>query len=75
MAAVHDIAGGQVLDSFSITVTDVPPAAVDREALLDLLAHVPLGMNLAEVNARVDELAGREDYRARALTQWRGRGV
>ena len=57
MAAVHDIAGGQVLDSFSITVTDVPTAAVDREALLDLLAHVPLGRNLAEVNARVDELS------------------
>jgi len=56
VAAVHDIAGGQLLESFGVTVTDVPPPEVDREALLELVAHVPLGANMVEVNARVDEL-------------------
>ena len=56
IATVHEIAGGPVLESIGATVTEIPPAEVDREALLELVAHVPLGANLAEVNARVDEL-------------------
>jgi hypothetical protein len=53
VATVHDIAGGPLLESLGVTVTDIPPAEVYREAVL---AHVPLGATLAEVNARVDEL-------------------
>jgi hypothetical protein len=56
VATVHDIAGGPLLESLGVTVTEIPPADVDREALLELVAHVPLGANLAEVSARVDEL-------------------
>lgn len=56
VATVHEIAGGPLLESLGVTVTDIPPAEVDREAVLELVAHVPLGATLAEVNARVDEL-------------------
>ncbi len=56
VATVHEIAGGPSIASFGVTVTEVPPDEVDREALLELVAHVHLGATLAEVNARVDEL-------------------
>jgi hypothetical protein len=56
VATVHEIAGGPLLESLSATVTEIPPAEVDREALLELVAHVPLGATLDEVNSRVDEL-------------------
>jgi hypothetical protein len=57
VATVHEIAGGPLIASFGVTVADVAPADVDREALLELVEHVPLGATLAEVNARVDELS------------------
>lgn len=55
-AAVHEIAGGPLVASFEASVTEVRPSEVDREAVLELLAHVPLGATLAEVNAKVDEV-------------------
>jgi hypothetical protein len=57
VATVHEIAGGPQIASFGVTINEVPPDDVDREALLELVAHVPLGATLAEVNARVDELS------------------
>jgi hypothetical protein len=58
-ATVHEIAGGPAVASFGVTVHEVPSDQVDREALMDLVAHVPLGATLAAVNARLDELARR----------------
>ena len=48
-ASVHRIANGPPLSHFDAIVRTVAPDDVDREALLDLAAHVPLGRNLAEV--------------------------
>ena len=56
VATVHEIAGGPPIASFGVTITEVAPDEVDREALLELVAHVQLGATLAEVNACVDEL-------------------
>jgi len=53
---IHEIAGGPVVVSFGVSVVEVPYGEIDREAVLELLAHVPLGASLTEVNARVDEL-------------------
>ena len=52
--AVHEIAGGPPIASFEASVVEVRPSDVDREAVLELLAHVSLGASLAEVNAKVD---------------------
>jgi hypothetical protein len=54
--AIHEIAGGPVIASFGASVVEVRPTEVDREAVLELLAHVPLGANLAEVDAKVAEV-------------------
>jgi hypothetical protein len=54
--AVHEIAGGPPIASFAASIVEVRPADVDREAVLELLAHVSLGASLAEVNAKVDEI-------------------
>ncbi len=56
VATVHEIAGGPPIASFGVTVTDIGPEAVDREALLELLDHVGLGPTLVEVSSRVDEI-------------------
>ena len=40
---VHEIAGGPLIASFEASIVEVPPSEVDREAVLELLAHVPLG--------------------------------
>lgn len=54
-AAVHQLHFGPPLDTFSATVREVPGDEVEREALLELLAHVPLGRTLEEVEAAVEE--------------------
>lgn len=56
-ATIHEIAGGPALASFGVTIRDVPADQIDREALLDLAAHVPLGSTLAEVESSLDELS------------------
>jgi len=58
-AAVHRIASGPPVVSFSATVRDVPGEAVDREALLELVAHVPLGRSLDEVERALEQHRGR----------------
>jgi hypothetical protein len=50
-ASVHEIAGGPPITSFGVSVTEVPPDEIDREALLELLEHVPLGATLPAVDA------------------------
>ena len=52
--AVHEIAGGQVLATFSASVHQLAPDAIDTNALVELLAHVSLGRTLAEVEANID---------------------
>lgn len=56
---VHEIAGGPALASFGVTVHEVDPDVVEREAVLELLAHVALGRDLAAVNRHVDEICHR----------------
>lgn len=53
-AAVHDLHFGPPLFTFDAHVRELAPEDVDREALLELLAHVPLGRSLAEVEATVE---------------------
>lgn len=53
---VHEIAGGPAIASFGVTVREVDPDTVEREAVLDLLAHVPLGRDIDAVNRRVEEI-------------------
>lgn len=50
-ATIHEIAGGPMVASFGASLCDLPPAEVPTEALLELLAHVPLGRSLREVDA------------------------
>ena len=54
-ASVRRIAFGPPVVAFDATVRTVPPADVDREALLELAAHVPLGRDLAEVERTLVE--------------------
>lgn len=54
---VHEIAGGPPLVTFGVTVSELGAETVDREALLELLAHVPLGPDLETVNRSVDTIA------------------
>jgi hypothetical protein len=53
--AIHEIAGGPELVSFGATLRSLPPDAIDGAALGELLAHVPLGRTLDEVNRRLEE--------------------
>jgi|SRR6478735_3055749 hypothetical protein len=46
---IHEIAGGHEVAAFGVAVRDLPAAEVPTEALLELLAHVPLGRNLDDV--------------------------
>jgi hypothetical protein len=56
---VHEIAGGPAVASFGVTVQELDPDLVEREAVLELLAHVQLGPDLETVNRRVDEVCHR----------------
>jgi hypothetical protein len=56
IASIHEIAGGPPITRFGVSVTEVLPDEIDREALLELLEHVPLGTTLAAVVAAVDEV-------------------
>jgi hypothetical protein len=55
-ASVHEIAGGPAITSFAVSVSEVPPDDIDKEALLELLEHVPLGATLPAVDAAVDQV-------------------
>jgi hypothetical protein len=55
-ASVHEIAGGPAITSFAVSVSEVPPDDIDKEALLELLEHVPLGATLSAVDAAVDQV-------------------
>jgi hypothetical protein len=52
--SVHEIAGGPLLETFPATVHEVAPDAIDTNALGELLAHVSLGRDLAEVEASLE---------------------
>jgi hypothetical protein len=52
--SVHEIAGGEALASFSASLHVLAPDAIDTNALVELLAHVSLGRNLAEVEASIE---------------------
>ena len=54
-ASIHEIAGGPMLATFAASMRVLGPDAVDMNALVELLAHVPLGRTLEEVQARLDE--------------------
>jgi hypothetical protein len=56
-ASIHRIANGPPLLAFDATVRTVEPADVNREALLELVAHIPLGRDLTQVEHTVDEWA------------------
>lgn len=51
---VHEIAGGPALAQLSGTVHDVLADDIDPNAILDLLEHVSLGRNAAEVDAALE---------------------
>lgn len=53
-ATVHEIAGGPPLATFTATVRDVAPDDVERNAVLELLDHVPLGRTREEVDANFE---------------------
>ena len=54
-ASLHRIANGPPVAAFDATVQTVAPEAVNREALLELAAHVPLGRDLDEVERTIDD--------------------
>jgi hypothetical protein len=56
MVTIHEIHDGPPLASFAATLRDVDPSEVDREALAELLAHVSLGRDIAEVSEHLDEI-------------------
>jgi hypothetical protein len=56
MVTIHEIHDGPPLASFGATLRDVDPSEVDEEALEELLAHVSLGRDLAEVNEHLGEV-------------------
>jgi hypothetical protein len=56
-ATIRAVADGPAVESFPVTVNEVQPGAVDHDALLELVADVPLGNNPMWVNIRLDELA------------------
>lgn len=57
---IHEIAGGPAVGGFGASVRQLPSTDVPDEALLELLAHVPLGRNLTEVE---DRLAYQREHR------------
>jgi hypothetical protein len=52
--AIHEIAGGPALAYLQGTVHDVAADDIDPNAVLDLLEHVSLGRNAAEVASSID---------------------
>ncbi len=48
-ASLHKIAHGAPVATFGATLRDVPADEVDVEALIELLAHVPVGRTSEEV--------------------------
>jgi hypothetical protein len=54
-ASIHEIAGGVSLGEFDASLRRLAPDAVDMNALVELLAHTPLGSTLEAVQARLDE--------------------
>jgi hypothetical protein len=59
-AAIHEIAGGPAVATFDGLLRDLSPMDIPGEALLELLAHVPLGRSLDEVQASLSRVrAGR----------------
>lgn len=54
---VHEISCGRPLVTFGATVVELGPDTVEREALLELLAHVPLGPDIDTVNRTADAIA------------------
>jgi hypothetical protein len=53
--SIHEIAGGQSREAFSASLRRLPPDDVDMNALAELLAHVPLGRTIEEVQGSLDE--------------------
>jgi hypothetical protein len=53
--AVHEIAGGGPLATFSASLRELAPDAIDTNALVELLEHVSLGRTLAAVEASIEE--------------------
>jgi hypothetical protein len=54
-ATLHRIANGPPVAAFDATVRTVTPDEVEVEAVLELLAHDPLGRTLEEVEAAADD--------------------
>ncbi len=54
-ATVHQIADGPPLFGFSATLRTVVPDEIDPEVLNELLAHLPLGRTLVEVQRSLDD--------------------
>jgi len=59
LASVHEIAGGPELVRMSVRVHEVEGGDVGRQALLELLDHVPLGRTTEEFERSVARHAGR----------------
>jgi hypothetical protein len=53
--SIHEIAGGQSRGAFGASLRRLAPDDVDLNALAELLAHVPLGRTIEEVQASLDE--------------------
>jgi hypothetical protein len=53
--SIHEISGGQLLAQFGASLRVLAPDAVETNALVELLDHVPLGRSLEEVRANLDE--------------------
>jgi hypothetical protein len=49
LIAIHEIAGGPLLATFTASVHRTQPSAVETNTLVELLSHVSLGRDLAEV--------------------------
>jgi len=56
-ATIRQIADGPAVESFVVTLSEVQRGGVDHEALLGLVAEVPLGNNPSWVNIRLEEPA------------------
>lgn len=54
-ASIHEIAGGPAVANFGASFRQVTPASISADALLELLAHVPLGRSLDEVETHLAE--------------------
>ncbi|MBK5287910.1 MAG: hypothetical protein JJE46_05515 [Acidimicrobiia bacterium] len=64
-ASIHEIAGGQAVAAFGASFCELAPESVGADALLELLAHVPMGRDLDEVETHIEQQ--RADRRIVAL--------